>query len=247
MKNITILLLLFLLFISFDISAQNENSKWEIGAALGVNSFGLNKGKNSNFAIFTERESKVKQEGGRLSFQGYATSKYKINNRWQILGSLGLVFAKNKATRRSVETTSFFTTQEITLLDTLSQKYALLEIPIYARWQIVSIDNQKWNLKPFLDLGFSIKIPLSQETNFGREEHTFSDPIFSGPINSSQFFSGELKTQPLSIYFALGFLVGKNSTIAFTWSGLYSQAEFNKEIPYNSKLLSLTFTHFLMN
>mgnify|MGYP001044558638 CR=1 FL=1 len=246
MKNIITLFVLFILLVSYDASSQDKNSNWAFGAALGVNSFGLNKGNNSNFAIFTERESKVKQEAGRLSIQGYATSKYKINNRWQILGSLGLVFAKNKATRRNTETTSLFSTQEITILDTLSQKYALLEIPIYARWQIISADNQKYNLKPFLDLGFSIKIPLSQETSFRREENTFSDPIFGGPINSSQFFSGGLKTQPLSIYFALGFLVAKHSSIAFTWSGLYSQAELNKEITYSSSLLSLTFTHFLM-
>ena len=225
-------------------SAQNEDSKWDFGLAFGVNSLGLNKGNNFNFTIFSEQKSNVKQEGNRFSFQGYATSKYSINNRWQILGSLGLVFAKNKAYKKSVETTTLFSTGEITLLDTVNQKYLLLDIPIYFRWQIVSRDNQKWNLKPFLDFGFSIKIPLTQEASFGREQHTFSDPIFGLPINSYQFSSGDLKMNPASIYFAMGFLIGKHSTIYFSWSGIYSKAELNKDITYSSNLLSLTLTRF---
>ena len=237
MRTKYLLFIIFSFCISSICSAQNEIQQWRFGAGLGINSMRLAKG-DKNFLSGGERE--LEYEGDRSSFQGHIASSYRLSKNFRLVGNLGVTHTKCHAYRKTVDGPFLFGDEE-TKFDTVIQKYLLIDFPLFLRWQIVSLENKELQgVKPFLDFGFSFKIPLINKSEY-RQNH-ITDPFLGDPF--SQYNSGNLKIKSPALYFAIGFFAGEHFTLSYSWTGLRSEADKGINIKYHSTIKSLTLCYF---
>lgn len=245
MKKISLLVSLFILSLLNESFSQNGVSKWDFGVSLGVNSLKLKlRDTGSSLSVYKNQSSNIEYEKKGFNFQGYAVVKYNINKRWKAIGNIGVLSTKDAAHRKHIKKVNLLSKIETTKIDTVKQEYLILDIPIYIRWNIIATDNKNWKVKPFMDLGLSIKIPLSQETYFGQEVIRIENQLFGNTFTTNTFYSGKLKVEPPFVYFAIGFLMGKKSSISLSLSGINTHAVGNENIYFSSLLKSLRVARF---
>ena len=224
------LLLIFSLSMLSNISAQNETAKWRFGVGMGANSLSLKK----NWGLNTKSSLGIK--GNHVGFQGNASVYYLANKHFWIISGLGVTQAESNAYRES-HTESFLITEKIARYDTVMQKLILLDLPLSLRWQIVAEDNEDWNVKFFMNLGFHIYTPLKQDLMYGHREIR-NQTLGSETLETS---SGKLKVEPPSLLFSFGFMLSRHATIEFGWNRINTRATNVSGVRYKSRLTSLTF------
>ena len=222
------------------------DSKWELGAEVGISSVNLEQSTTESFIP---------------GFRVGGNIKYNINGRFQIIGGIGLVKSNRN---RSLATESkdimgnylFDTSFSIitTIKSDIIEKYTLLEIPVYLRWHLFeeNLDvSDKFNF--FFDLGGRFIIPVTNESSFTQginiTTRTSSFRLFGPDLNTStstsSYQEGKLEFQNrFNTYIAVGFLIGKRISIAYTSSRIVTHAVKDEKLRYKSNLKSITVSVF---
>ncbi len=237
-----------------NVKINKGDRKWKFGAEVGFASVKLKRSEGRR--LFDNKSEEIKRSS-RSGFRVAATAKYNIDGRFHFIGGLGIIKAKETANKTITDSRGgfFSPTVRTNINDNVIQKYTLLEIPVYLRCHLFGDNNSiSENSNIFFDLGMSFKKPLSIESSYERGEGnsttTTGFSLFGGSSNpttssSSSYESGELKLQSeLSDYFAIGFLLGKRTSIAFISTGINTQGEENRNLKYKSRLNSVVVTVF---
>ena len=240
MKNIIVAT--FGLLITFSSFGQVNNSKWTFGIQAGVNALRISKiPEESSFSLFKSSNSERILVKERFNFQIRGVAKYDLNKRIKFITGVGVTRAKASAIRklRTSKTNlwpilfgGYPTTSNTVKKDEVTLHYTMIDIPMAIRWQMVPEESTKYNFKMYLDLGFNMNIPLFSNSS---AEVTYTDE--SETTHASQ----TLEIRRVSIFYCLGFVVGKNSSIEWRWQRMATQED--SEI-YSSSLRTIALTRY---
>jgi hypothetical protein len=237
-----------------NVKINKDDRKWKFGAEVGFASVKLKRSERGK--LFDNRNEEIKRTS-RSGFRVAATAKYSVDDRVHFIGGFGIIKAKETASKTITDSKGgfFSPTVRTTINDDIIQDYTILEIPVYLRCYLFGKNNSiSGNSNIFLDIGMSFKKPLSIESSYIRGETisttTTGFSLFGGSSNptttsSSSYDNGELKLQSeISEYFAIGFLLGNRTSIAFTSTGINTQGKMTKSVKYKSRLKSISLTVF---
>jgi hypothetical protein len=232
-----------------------DDPRWQFGAEVGFASVKLKKSERGG--LFKSKREEIKPSS-KSGFRVGATAKYNIDGRFHFIGGLGIIKAKGTAGKTTTDSKGgfFSATIRTTTNEDIIQNYTLIEIPVYMRWHLFGKHRAvSDNFNIFFDLGGSLKLPITNESSYTKAKsistttttiYLFSStPNTSTTVTTSSYQEGDLKLQSeISEYFAVGFLVGGRTSIAFTSSGINTQGKKDRNIEYKSRLKSVAVTVF---
>ena len=238
-----------------NVKNASDDKKWEFGAEVGFASVKL-KRANSGFDLF-DGESVVIKRSSKNGFRVSGIVKHNIDGRFQFIGGLGFVKVKETARKKTTDSKGgfFSPTVRTTINEDIIQNYTLIEIPVYLRCHLFGQHRAASdNFNIFFDLGASYKMPLTNESSFTKTEsistRTSGFSLFGPSTNpttttNSSYDSGDLELQSrLNGYFAFGFLVGKRTSITFSYTGMNTQGIQAKSIKHKTNLNSVSVAVF---
>jgi len=209
-----------------DVDGQKEVSKWKFSVGAGVNSLrlaGRNRTwTNSQFGHTWQVEQRTRRTN-HLGIHFQSSIGYAVSKRVHIKSGIGL--AKAKAT------TYKQTTPDFEIVDTIQQKYVLLNIPVYLRWHFVYTERPEIP-RLFADIGMVYQIPIVDEANHS-----------SLKSSKSQFNAAKTQINRLGIMIGLGIEIDGKYEITVGWTfieGHFVDQLYNKEL---STLTQFTFSY----
>jgi hypothetical protein len=208
---------------------ENEIPQWRWGIGLGVNKSSL-----LNSISIVNNNNSVSNPKQNLSLQGNITTSYRLHRNLRFIGNLGLTKTKSLSYKKQYG--SFFKDSET--FDTVRQNYLFIDVPLIFR--ISLSDTKIRKIKPYVDIGFNIKFPLVNKSEYSRQE--IVDGLYG--YHRDSYYSGDLMIQSLSLYFGFGLLVGDNMSYSFSLIGLRSKPDNKRDVTYRSIIKSFTVSYY---
>ncbi|MEZ4933044.1 MAG: hypothetical protein R2788_13110 [Saprospiraceae bacterium] len=237
MRTSQILILLFTC-ITFTLPSQTEVPKWRFGIGAGVSSLRLHKGdffNNINLVIAaSEKRTEITRLGNHFSWQVNSTVSYYLGRHLRLQGGLGITKGQSRAYRKTIdEGYVFFIPFKTTTWDTVDQKYILLDIPLYIRWQMVEEDNPNLVFKFFMDVGFVAELPLVNQSSLRQK------------VSDGDYYSVKLKlTRKTFPFFGIGFMADDKISLVLSWTFISNSRYDVADTPFNSTLTRLTLNRY---
>ncbi len=150
-----------------------DDATWEFGAEVGFASMKLKKNMSSKNGFLGDSRKQTVKRSNRRGFRAMATAKYNINGQVHIIGGIGITHAEGTGNRDTNETDfGLFSSSVTTTTDeTVSQKYTLIQIPLYFRWHLFGKHRPYSNdSNIFFDLGASFIAPFTDESYFEKSK-----------------------------------------------------------------------------
>lgn len=235
MKPVISFLVALLIYLPFNLAAQQAPSKWRWGVGVGINSLYIPKGGGNINLLFAQdnKEATITRVGNRFGFQINSLGCYQFNKRWSLIGGLGITKAESKAYRKINHDGYFlFLSSNYISWDTIVLKYLLLDLRLNIRFQITTFDPSYSNINLFIDLGTIGEFPLVNHSSY------------SYNVDYSDFYytHGKLSLEPLTPYIALG-LIGKHFDGSLGFS-LLTNKNTKDDHSYNTLLTRFTINRY---
>lgn len=222
------------MFVAFlaSLSAQTDIPKWRFGIGVGATSLRLHKNHYLDFdlgIIASDVKSSIQREPSHYGFKGDAFASYYLHPRFRLQGALGVAYAHSFATKRVSEKYSIFGFPSNTIIEVnkVDQKYVFLEAPIFIRWHLVLEEKKEAGIRPFLDFGFKLQIPVMNKSTYIQT------------VNEDRTYGKVGVDSPLSSCFGIGFMIGDAFTLAIDWSFISYE-----NLDYSSTITSLTLSRY---